>query len=118
MAKLVELDLGEGRIVLVEANDDVSVPRSAVPYNRTGRNVDTRACFDAVSETLRGFTDRAVQALRDVDADVERVTLQFGVSLGGEAGVPFVTQGKADSALSVTVECNLARRNERSAHDG
>ena len=118
MAKLVELDLGEGRTVLVEANDDVSVPRSAVPYNRTGRNVDTRAHFDAVSETLRGFTDRAVQSLRDVDADIERVTLQFGVSLGGEAGVPFVTQGKADSTLSVTIECNLAKRDERPSHDG
>jgi hypothetical protein len=53
-----------------------------------------------------------------VDADIERVTLRFGVSLGGEAGVPFVTQGKADSTLSVTIECNLAHRNGRAARDG
>jgi hypothetical protein len=117
MAKLVELDLGDGKSVLVEANDDVSVPRGAipgVPYARVARDGAAAARFDRVSETLRGFADRAVQALKDVDADVERVTLQFGIGLGGDAGVPFVTMGSADSALSVTIQCNLARRNERS----
>jgi hypothetical protein len=120
MAKLIELDLGEGRTVLVEADDEVSVPRSAVGtmgYQRTGRDGALRADVARVQQTLRGFVDGSVAALRDVSADVERVTLEFGVSLGGEAGVPFVTKGGTQGALKVTVQCNLARRQQRLSLD-
>ncbi|MCG6942165.1 MAG: hypothetical protein LJE69_13050 [Thiohalocapsa sp.] len=112
MAKLIELDLGEGRTVLVETDDEVSVPRSAVGaigYQRAGADGVLRADLARVQQTLRGFVDGSVAALRGVDADIERVTLEFGVSLGGEAGVPFVSKGKADGALRVTVQCNLGR---------
>jgi hypothetical protein len=117
MAKLVELELGDGRSLLVEADDDVSVPRSVMPYKRTSRDTDVRVRFESVAETLRGFTDQAVRALQDVDADVERVRLQFGVSLGGDAGVPFVTKGSEGGALSVTIDCNLGRRGQRLSLD-
>jgi len=117
MANLVELELGEGRVVLVEANDAVSVPRSTMAYRRAARDADQRARFDAITETLRGFTGRAVQALRSVDADIERVTLQFGLSLGSEAGIPFVTKGSDEGTLKVTVECNLGQRGERLSLD-
>ena len=118
MAKLVELDLGDGKTVLVEANDNVSVPRGAIPgipYGRVARDGDAAARFDRVSDTLRGFAERSVQALKDVDADIERVTLRFGISLGGDAGVPFVTKGSADGALSVTIQCHLGQRDPRPA---
>lgn len=120
MAKLIELDLGEGRTVLVEADDEVSVPRSAVGamgYQRTGRDRAQRPDLARVQETLRGFVDGTVSALQEVSADVERVTLEFGVSLGGEAGVPFVTKGGTQGALKVTVQCNLARRQQRLSLD-
>lgn len=113
MARLVELDLGDGQIVLVEAKEGVSVPRSTVPYKRTAWEMDTKARFDAVRETLRSFTSRTVQALRDADADLETVTFEFGISLGGESGVPYITRGKAESALFVTVQCNLAQGDKR-----
>jgi len=40
-------------------------------------------------------------------ADVEKVTLQFGIQIGGEAGVPYVTKGTAESNLTITVECSF-----------
>jgi len=118
MTKLVELELGDGRTVLMESNDQASVPRSALSYRRAARDADVRASFDGLAETLRTFTDRSVQALRDVDAGVERVTLQFGVSLGGEAGIPYVVKGRDDATLFVTVECDLSRRGKRLSLDG
>lgn len=121
MAKLVELDLGDGRSVLVEANETVSIPRTAigkVAYQRGPRDAQARVGVDRVQQMMRGFADGAVAALRDMDAEVERVTLEFGVSLGGDAGVPFVTKGKDGSMLTVTIACNLGRRNQRLALDG
>ncbi|NBC14656.1 MAG: hypothetical protein GVY09_15240 [Gammaproteobacteria bacterium] len=120
MAKLIELELDQGRTVLVETDEEISVPRSAVGamgYQRTGRDGAWRADLVRVQETLRGFVEGSVGALRDVDAELERVTLEFGVSLGGDAGVPYVTKGGTAGTLKVTVQCNLARRNQRLALD-
>lgn len=121
MATLIELDLGEGRTLLVETDDEVSVPRSAVSamgYQRAGREGSLRADLTRVQETLRGFVDASVNGLKEVDADIERVTLQFGISLGGEVGMPFITKGDTGGALKVTVQCNLGRRHQRLALDG
>jgi len=116
MAKLVELDLGNGQSVLVEADDEVSIPRSAVgemAYQRGPREAQARSSVERVQQMLRGFANGAVEALKDVDAEVDRVTLEFGVSLGGDAGVPYVVKRKDEAMLKVTIDCHLARRNQR-----
>jgi hypothetical protein len=121
MAKLGELHLGDDQSVLVEADEQLSIPRSAVgemAYQRGPRGTQARVSVGRVQQMMRGFADGAVAALRDIDADVERVTLEFGVSLGGDAGVPFVTKGKDESMLTVTIECNLARPNQRPSFEG
>jgi hypothetical protein len=120
MATLIELDLGEGRTVLVETDSDVSVPRAAINrmgYQRPRPDGDLRADLERMQQALRGFVDGSVAALRDVDADIERATLEFGVSLGGEAGVPFIAKSKSEGSIQVTVQCNLARRHARLALD-
>jgi len=68
---------------------------------------------ERVQQMLRGFANGAVEALKDVDAEVDRVTLEFGVSLGGDAGVPYVVKRKDEAMLKVTIDCHLARRNQR-----
>jgi hypothetical protein len=40
-------------------------------------------------------------------ANIEEVTLEFGVEVGGEAGVPDVTKGTAKSNLKITVKCSF-----------
>jgi hypothetical protein len=40
-------------------------------------------------------------------ANVDKVTLEFGIEIGGEAGVPYVTKGSAKSNLKITVECSF-----------
>ena len=43
---------------------------------------------------------------------VDKVTLQFGIRVGGEAGVPYVTKGTAESNLSITVECSFDKEDK------
>lgn len=38
---------------------------------------------------------------------MDKVTLEFGVQVGGEAGVPDVTKGTVESNLEVTVACSF-----------
>ncbi|MEB3216409.1 MAG: CU044_2847 family protein [Nostocales cyanobacterium 94392] len=43
---------------------------------------------------------------------VDKVTLEFGIELGGEAGVPYVTKGTAKSNMKITVECSFPKEEE------
>jgi Trypsin-co-occurring domain 1 len=52
------------------------------------------------SYTLAAFKKVAV-------ADIEKVTLEFGVEIGGEMGIPYVTKGTAKSNLKIQIECKL-----------
>jgi hypothetical protein len=40
-------------------------------------------------------------------ANVDKVTLEFGIEIGGETGIPYVTKGTAKSNLKMQVECSF-----------
>jgi hypothetical protein len=48
-------------------------------------------------------------------ANINKVTLEFGIELGGEAGVPYVTKGTAKSNLKITVECSFPEEAKQQA---
>jgi len=35
------------------------------------------------------------------------VTLEFGINVGGEAGIPYITKGSVESNLKIKVECSF-----------
>ncbi|NEP19338.1 MAG: hypothetical protein F6J97_21000 [Leptolyngbya sp. SIO4C1] len=77
-----------------------------------GRAVDGRAIsaqsFQALESTIRTYTNQTLNAFKELaTANVDKVTLQFGIRVGGEAGVPYVTKGTAESNLNITVECSF-----------
>ena len=59
-----------------------------------------------MGSTVMGYSDAVLNAVKAgmKDNPPDRVALQFGLQLGGEAGVPFVTKGTAQANVSVTVE--------------
>lgn len=118
MAKLIEVQLEDGATLWMEVDESVEVPAPGGGFSpaptRTTRSGDKKAepaltqRFEAVEDVLRRFSSRTVKALREVaEANIDTVKLEFGISLGGEAGVPFVTKGKAESSVKVTVECSF-----------
>jgi hypothetical protein len=61
-----------------------------------------------LEDTIRTYTSYSLRALKQVaDAHIDKVTLEFGIEVSGEAGVPYVTKGTATSNLKVTVECSF-----------
>ncbi|MFQ4135780.1 CU044_2847 family protein [Nodosilinea sp. PGN35] len=122
MTQLVPIRLEDGTEIYMEATNDVVAPASLAPdaYGETTRTakglgmptqaIQTHAAqsFKAIEGTIRTYTSYTMNAFKDMaTANVEKVTLEFGLKVGGEAGVPYVTKGTAESNLKITVECSF-----------
>ncbi len=57
---------------------------------------------ETVGDTCAEMVGAAIKRLKDVQpAELE---IEFGVTLGGEAGVPFVTKGEAEASFKITAK--------------
>lgn len=131
MTQLVPIRLDDGTEIYMEATEDVVAPPAAADYgnpnygdpddmmgSRTSKGIGNRAgqmaqvhaaqSFKALESTIRTYTAYTMNAFKDMaTANVEKVTLEFGLKVGGEAGVPYVTKGTAESNLKITVQCSF-----------
>ncbi|MEO0489627.1 MAG: CU044_2847 family protein [Cyanobacteria bacterium J06635_15] len=130
MTQLAPITLEDGTVIYMEATEDLTAPTpllapdEAEPegQTRTEKGLGDRMRksvndnFRAVQGTIRTYTRNTLNAFKDIsDVNVDKVTLEFGVKVAGEAGVPYVTQGTAECNLKITVECSYPR--EKSATD-
>ena len=57
---------------------------------------------------IRGYAIYAVSAFKKFSAaKVDEVTLSFSLKIGGKAGIPYITEGSAESNLSIQVKCSF-----------
>lgn len=60
-----------------------------------------------VQSTIRAYTLYCLNAFKNFNvANIDEVTLEFGIGLSADAGVPFIASGKAQSNLKITVKCS------------
>lgn len=128
MPQLTPVQLDDGTIIYIEASEDITVPLVAAPTEATGEVTrsdlgagekgwkptpqDAQAIaaqsFQAIETTIKAYTTYTLNAFKQVAiANVDKVTLEFGIEIGGEAGVPYVTKGTAKSNLKIVVECSF-----------
>lgn len=121
MSKLQAIQIDEDTIIYVEATEAVAAPVAAEPeeVGRTGQkgwgNAQPQAqmakSFQAMESTIKTYTKYTLNAFKDAAlADVEKVTLEFGMNVSGGAGVPYIAAGTVGCNIKVTVECNFSRR--------
>ena len=92
---LVKVDMGEGRVVAVEA-------RNVSPEQPVGiRDV---LSFDGVAESIEAVADRVTGAFDRVKPD--RAAVEFGVDVGVESGAltGLIAKGTGSATLKVTLE--------------
>ena len=81
--------------------------------NGSGGSMMVAQNFKALENTIRTYTNQTLNAFKELaSANVDKVTLEFGIRIGGEAGVPYVTRGTAESNLNITVECSFKDENK------
>lgn len=122
MTQLIPIQIDADTVIYVEPATDVQVQPPAAPSRElTREDLDlggkgaiedaTRKAmqsFAAMETTIKTYTQRTLNAFKDLaSAEVDKVQLEFGINLGGEAGVPYVTKGTAECSLKITVECSF-----------
>lgn len=137
MSKLVEVKLEDGSTIYLQATENVEPPaqivnpteppremtradygagekgigdwvRSAKTYvSETPQQLASQS-FQMIDSTIRAYTSSSLNAIKQVkSANIDKVTLEFGIEIGGEAGVPYVTKGTTNCNLKITVECSF-----------
>ena len=132
MTKLTPIILDDNTVIYIETTEDVEVPpvqpeeptdeeAEEAPTDYGGMSPEQLQAqmaqgFKAIQKTIHAYTVYTLSAFKQVAiANVDKVKLEFGIELGGEAGVPYVTKGTAKSNLKITVECSFPENTKKNA---
>ena len=132
MKKLTPIELEDGTVIYMEVQEDVEIvseeatekegerelTRGDLGREEKGRRGQTRSplehirhSFEAIEGTISTYTNHTLNAFRKVGSgNIDKVTLEFGIKVGGKAGIPYVTEGSADSHLKIVVECSFPKK--------
>jgi hypothetical protein len=124
MAQLQPIQLEDGTVIYFEATEDTYAAPSAgaisfAPGTLRGGEESLVAKgveqamqkLKAMESTIRTYTTYTLNAFKEVAvANVDKVTLEFGISVSGEAGIPYITKGNVSSNLKITVQCSFPQK--------
>lgn len=110
--KAIKIHTGTEQDVYIEISEEVT-PVVAQPGAGTvaggGKTVETidklRDVGTAIADVCRTLQDRIQKALGD--SKPAELTLEFGVKLAGETGIPLVTKGSVEGTFQVTATWNF-----------
>ncbi|MFS0519600.1 CU044_2847 family protein [Nostoc sp. UIC 10607] len=127
MTKVIPIKLDDNTVIYIEATDDVNIPvvntvvldeeeeeEALVGKGMSPEQIRQKMMqnFLSIQNTIRTYTVYTLNAFKQIPiAEVNKVTLEFGIEMGGEAGVPYVTKGTAKSNMKITVECSFPKEN-------
>jgi len=123
MTHLTPIQIDDNTIIYIESNELAEIPvttsseKKLVTYGDTSENTEKiRANFDRLKSTLTHYTLSTIDAFKKANntdiANIDKVTLKFGIKIAGEAGIPYITKGTAESNLEITVECSFPKKNK------
>ena len=111
--RLVFEEDGEIYTILFESKETPTVPEIVTPEvdddkESYGFPGEAFVKIEEVHHQIRAYTKYAIGAFKNLGAaEVEEVTLKFGLKIGGKTGIPFVTEGSAESNFEIEVKCKF-----------
>ncbi|MEL6158125.1 MAG: CU044_2847 family protein [Cyanobacteria bacterium J06623_5] len=121
MSQLVPLTLDDGTTIYIQSQTEpVDMPITEAPGevmrtpkgpSRRGGGIVPQSSVEQLQSTIKGYTRHIMSAFEGGPVTplgqgrVEKVTLEFGVTVAGKAGIPYITEASAAGSLKVTVEC-------------
>jgi len=70
----------------------------------------TKGVMEDVARVVRATTESFFEHVKQLDARPSECAIEFGVNVGGEAGVPFVTKGTVGANFKVTLRWQWSDR--------
>ncbi|VXD17774.1 conserved hypothetical protein [Planktothrix serta PCC 8927] len=99
----------DGQVYQVQLNPKVTSETDDELYDEE-RGVQTEVInqLQHARHLIRVYSTMAVSAFKDFGAaEIEEVTLKFAIKMGGKAGIPYISEGSAESNLEVQVKCKF-----------
>ncbi|MEG4503574.1 CU044_2847 family protein [Microcoleus sp. F6_B4] len=111
MSELERFAFEEKKQVYEVVIDQAATSQEESPYDE-----EREVLSDAINRMqqarllIRSYAIYAVTAFKDFGAaEVEEVTLKFGIKMGGKAGIPYIAEGTAESNLEIQVKCKFPK---------
>ncbi|MBG1265753.1 CU044_2847 family protein [Nostoc sp. WHI] len=119
--RLVFEEDGEIYTILFESKETPTVPEIVTPdvdedKESYGWREEAFVKIEEVHHQIRAYTKYAIGAFKNLgSAEVEEVTLKFGLKIGGKTGIPFVTEGSGESNFEIEVKCKFPENKQNSS---
>ena len=98
--------------------DETATSEDDSPFDeQRGIGSETMNRMQQARQLIRNYAIYAVTAFKDFGAaEVEEVTLKFSIKMGGKTGIPYISEGSAESNLEIEVKCKFPKSptNEKS----
>ena len=112
MSQLAPITLEDGTVIYIEAAARTDIPSAPPePSGRVSKGVLSAGLqrqLPTVKQTITQYTRYVLNAFREMgSSNVDKVNLEFGLKIAGTAGVPYITEGRAEANLQITVECSF-----------
>ena len=114
MAKVIELKTSIGQSIYVEVEENFELASEDVSGGTIAGGREPTQAIEKLEEVALTIADVCSTLQDKVIAAVGKskpaeLTLQFGVKLAGEAGVPLVTKGSVEGTFQVTAKWNFSQ---------
>ncbi len=97
-------------VAIREEDDSEDDGRSGRVGNKAAEKVTSISKEQMAKTTrmIRGFALYTVSAFKNFGAaKVDEVNFSFGLTIGGKAGIPYITEGSAESNVTISVKCTF-----------
>ena len=77
-------------------------------YESYGPKENLIVQMNKVHGAIRAYARYAIGAFKNLGgAEVEEITLKFGLKIAGKTGIPILTEGSAESNFEIQVKCKF-----------
>ncbi|MGB3613333.1 MAG: CU044_2847 family protein [Elainellaceae cyanobacterium] len=110
---VIEDGYGNTHTMYIEVTEPLDIPDAPTPGDADdeesyGLTDDVKAKLTDIHSTLQGYAEYAIGAFKTVGgANVEEMTLKFGIKVSGSTGLPVLTQGAAEGNFQIEVKCRF-----------
>ncbi|MEH2339096.1 CU044_2847 family protein [Nostoc sp.] len=109
--KITEVIGSDGEKIYIQYDDADTDELQAVGYIDANIEERSKKLQIMMSSTVRNYSTLILNSVKQgmSDSAPSKVTMEFGLQVGGETGVPFVTKGSAQANVKVMIEWDLSQ---------
>ncbi len=94
-------DIEMNSVIIAPEEDDGIDEQGVLP-------IDVSEQLDQAQQMIKDFAEYTLNSFKNfAAAEVDEITLKFGIRLGGEAGIPYITKGRAESNIEIEIKCKF-----------